>query len=102
MSIPKLFQERRACVVCGQDARRLARAPLPGEPRILAVSMTVYRKGEGKSALKAAPAVRVCEGCMIRAIAGGFFGAGSAGSKVWAALRSSLSTGYSALIAEDK
>lgn len=96
----KIFPDRRACLVCGCEARALARSPIAGEPRILSISGTLYRKGEGKGAQQAAPAVRICEPCLVRALAGGFFGAGSAGRKLWAALRGSLAHAYNSINSE--
>ena len=80
----------------------MARVLEPGEPRILANSGVVYRRGGGKGMLKNTRAVRVCEDCLALALAGSIFPRSVAGDKFWTAIRESLSEGYRALLDGDK
>lgn len=89
----------RVCVVCGCEARPLARFPLPGEPRVVALSGTVYRKGNGKAALSTWAAVRVCEGCLLCAFRP-WRGLIRRHRLAWALLRS-IKESYSSLLLED-
>ncbi len=87
----KLFGTIRQCVKCG-------RAPFEGA-RILAVSMSVYRKGAGKSALRGCGAVRICEQCLLLMLAGN---APLAGDLFIAAIAERMRVGYEKLISADQ
>jgi hypothetical protein len=101
---PSLFPAMRSCCVCGCTARAWRKHPDPDEPRILSVGSSVYRKGNGKSTVKAAVGIQICEQCFVKAITG--FGAivrMAAGRdlKFWNALAGSLSNRYSSMLLED-
>jgi NMD protein affecting ribosome stability and mRNA decay len=61
----RLFPERRICCACGASASTPKR--LDGEPNIVAVTLGLYRRGNGKGQIKAAGSVTICEECLIRA-----------------------------------
>ncbi len=68
MTVSKsLFRPKRVCCVCGCEASSGRREPIAGEPRILAITAVVYRRGSGKGQLRNAPKVQVCEECLSRA-----------------------------------
>ncbi|HMG85599.1 MAG TPA: hypothetical protein VK574_07640 [Terracidiphilus sp.] len=66
----KLFPHRRVCDVCGIEALKGAKAS-EGAPNIVAISMTIYRRGLGKGQLRAAGKVCACEKCLTFALADG-------------------------------
>jgi hypothetical protein len=95
-----LIRPRRVCCACGASSAPLR--PAPGEPNILAVSLTVYRKGAGKATLKGAGKVNICEACLSRALAPSTFGMGREAKHLLLAMRERLSGCYSTLLDEDK
>jgi hypothetical protein len=102
---PSLFIQKRICCVCESEAPSNLRELLPGEPNIIALSMTIYRRGKGKGELKAVKRVQVCESCLARALTGGrliWAGGDRGGWKLWAAIRSNLLIRYSTLIEDEK
>jgi hypothetical protein len=99
-----LFKPTRVCCVCNRECSKWAKKRPVDEPVILAISQYITRRGNGKSQLKNAPAVQICEACFVRALTG--FGAivrAVAGSdlKFWNALAGSLSSRYSSMLKED-
>lgn len=90
MTRPTLWKPIRECCVCECTATANKKQPVPGEPRIVAISITIYRRGSGKGELRPAPAIEVCEKRLIKALAGSLFGPGREGSKIWHALRQSI------------
>jgi hypothetical protein len=99
---PKLLKDRRACCACGVTASCGKRIPVPGEPNIVAISLVIYRRGVGKGQLSAAPRVQICQDCLVKALAGSLFGAGREGSRLWGALRESISFRYSSMVEADE
>ena len=96
---PLLIPKTRECVCCHRSATPLKRQP--GEPNVMAVSLTIYRKGNGKGQLKAAPKVNICEECFVRALAPAMFGVSREGKSLLLGIRESLSGCYSALVEDD-
>lgn len=101
MTQPELFEtKKRECTCCHRSATKFMR--LHGEPNIMAFSMTVTRKGTGKSKHRAARAVRICEECFVKARSGdGIFGSPREATQLLKALMESLWSCYSALASED-
>lgn len=52
----------RTCVVCGAVASWRWR---PGKVVMLSLSVIIFRRDAKRRQLKAAPAIHVCEGCML-------------------------------------
>ncbi len=95
-----LIPKTRTCVCCERSATPLHRQA--GEPNIMAVCMTVYRKGGGELGSRAAPKVQVCEECFIKAVASSIFGGTSKeGKSLLLGVRQSLSECYSSLVDDD-
>jgi hypothetical protein len=94
-----LFVETRQCICCDRTATPLKRKP--GEPNVMAVSMTIYRHGTGKGVLRAARRVQVCEECFIKALASSMFGMSKEARDLLAGLRQSLSDCYSTLVDDE-
>lgn len=94
-----LFPSDRACVCCGRSAR--LRRPRAGEPVIVSISFVIYRKGAGKATTTAAPAVRVCEECLVRVLSGPRLFRGAEGQKFMAAAGQAISARYSDILSAD-
>lgn len=94
-----LFQPSRACVCCGRSSQH--RKPRPGEPVIVSISFVIYRKAAGKGVTKAAPAVRVCEECLTRVLAGPRLFRGAEGQKFLRAAAESLNARYSDILSAE-
>ena len=93
-----LFAPKRECIACEASATPGAKR-VPGEPNILAISMTIYRRGSGKGQLKAARKVNICEECFIQSLAApSMFGVNGKAKKLLGGMRDSLSECYSGLI----
>lgn len=102
---PSLYTLKRVCCVCEAEAIGNTRKRRPGEPNIIAISATMYRRGSGKGQTKGVSGVQVCEECLTRALTGGrlsWAGGDRGGWKLWAALRSSLLNRYSGMCEADK
>jgi hypothetical protein len=68
----------------------------------MAVSLTLYRKGNGKGVLRAAPKVNICEECFIKAVSSGVFGGVSKqATLLLLGIRQSLSECYSSLVDDE-
>jgi hypothetical protein len=63
-----LFPAVRSCDVCGCEA---GNGPYykKGQPVIVALNLTIYRRVPKSRQLKGCKKVRVCESCLVRAIA---------------------------------
>jgi hypothetical protein len=101
---PYLFRQMKTCCVCGCQAQAWRKRSIEGEPNIIAISSSLYRRGSGKGQQKAAPAVQICEPCFVKAITG--FGtlvrmAAGRDLKFWNALAGALSDRYSAMLDDD-
>ena len=96
----ELFPQIRECVCCESTAAP-GKKRAATEPNILAVSMTLYRRGKGKGKLKAAGKVQVCEQCFVLALSPSLFGSSSQARKMLAAMRERLSGCYGAMVEED-
>lgn len=96
---PVVVTDRRACVCCGSEATPKRR--VTGEPNIMSVSLTVYRRGNGKSAQRAAGSVAICEDCFNRVVRPFLFDGMVSGRRFLAALRKRLSVCYSAMLEDD-
>lgn len=94
-----LFKSRRACICCERTATPRKRAA--GEPNVLAVSMTVYYKGNGKRMLKPVPGIRICEECFVKALAQPKLWESPEARRFIAAIRERLSVRYSELLDAD-
>ncbi|HVW78777.1 MAG TPA: hypothetical protein VHB45_14285 [Alloacidobacterium sp.] len=88
----KLEKRIKTCCICGQverfnetDAKR---------PNIMAISPLLCRRGQGKSAIKNAGAVNVCEECFIATM----LRTPSQNNNLWAALMERLKACYSAMV----
>jgi hypothetical protein len=69
---------------------------------MMAVSFTLYRKGDGKAATVPAPKVNVCETCYGRIQSPSLLGHSSEARKFLTALLVSLQKGYSAALQQDR
>jgi hypothetical protein len=94
-----LIPRTRVCICCERTATPLYRQP--GEPNIMAVCATVYRKGNGKAVLRAAPKTQICEECFIKALAPATFGMSREAKALLLHIRQSLSECYSSLLDDD-
>lgn len=94
-----LFQQSRECVCCGRSSQH--RTPRVGEPVIISISFVIYRKAAGKGITKAAPAVRVCEECFGRVLAGPRLFRGAEGQKFLRAAVDSLNSRYSDILSAE-
>jgi hypothetical protein len=102
---PTLYKLNRVCSVCEAEAAGNSRSRLPSEPNIIAISFTIYRRGNGKGILKSAQRVQVCEECLIRALTGGrlvWAGGDKGGWKLWGAIRRSLLSRYRGMVEAEK
>jgi hypothetical protein len=97
----ELFPAKSECVCCAATATPGQRKRVPGEPNILGVSMTIYRRGSGKGNLQPAGKVQICEQCFILALSPSLFGASVQARKMLAAIRERLSCRYEAMVQED-
>ena len=102
MTGPSLFEMKRVCCCCGAESSHGRRKPLPGDARIVSISGVIYRRGLGKGTIRNAPRVQICETCLVQSLVPSKWGMGSTGSKLWAAMRGSLSESYSAMLEGDK
>lgn len=100
MTSGELFQPIRECCACHRTAAAGSKR-LQGEPNIVAVSMTLYRRGAGKGAIRAAGKVTICEECLVKALAPSVFGVGREGIALLAGIRERLSRRYSAMLEDD-
>ena len=94
------FPQKRECVCCSSAAAPGAKRA-NGEPNVLAVSMTLYRRGKGKGKLKAAGKVQICEQCFVLALSPSLFGSSTQARRMLAAMRERLSGCYEAMVEED-
>ena len=102
MKDASLFPPQRTCIVCERSATPGAKR-IPGEPNVLAVSMTVYRRGTGKGQLKAAPKVNICEECFIKSVQPSSFSwVNPRGQSFFNGLKESLSRCYSAIVEAER
>jgi hypothetical protein len=96
----QLFIEKRACVCCEREAT--PRLRIEGEPNVLAISFVIYRRGRQGPQLKAAPRVRICDSCAVKALArAGLFQPREA-TKLFAAMQERLAACYSDLLERDR
>lgn len=65
---PALFNPPQACLSCGREELRLNGFQVERVP-IIALSTVIYRKGNGRAALKEAGRVRICETCLVAVLA---------------------------------
>jgi len=75
MKQPGLFTPSRACVVCGNSAPFNRKFLSPGEPSILSMYTTIYRRTRAGRQLATSKTVQVCEECFGKVT-------GSQGSKL--------------------
>lgn len=98
MKQPRLFKAERVCCSCGSAAP----VPSPGGPRLLSISLQMYRKGTGKGQQRAAGSIVICEDCFARAFGFSIFGGASReGKRFLKAAGESLSRCYNALAGDD-
>lgn len=64
-----LFPSERVCVVCGSAAPANSKIFAPGQPVIVALNVTIYRKTRAGRQLATGRQVRVCEECLTQAVA---------------------------------
>jgi hypothetical protein len=89
----KLIREDRRCVCCGEVAPYGKETP---RGKMLSISTLLYRKGEGKGAIKIGRKINVCEPCLILACSSAIWGL--QGAKLWPAMRERLSALYKSVI----
>ena len=100
-----LFRVVRVCCVCNRESPHRSRGRLksdrplkPGEPNVLAITPLIYFKAHGHfSQLGNCARVRVCEECLVRAIAPGRLPWSDEGAKLWNALQGTLADGFDGL-----
>lgn len=94
---PALFLDNRVCCCCLQATP--SRVRLGGGRDIMAISATIYRRGQNKGMQRAAQRVQVCENCFVRAVVQP---EGTQGRSLTYALLRSLSECYSGLVEAGK
>ena len=100
-----LFRTYRECCVCRATATNCAKYQIPEEPRIIALTAIVYRRGDGKGQLKNAPKVQVCEECLTKALTNGrlrWMGGNEAANKLWSCMSEAIMTAHTSMRAGDK
>lgn len=98
-----LFQAKQVCVCCGAETTPRLRNRRPGEPNMIAVSFTVYRRGRGKGQLKAASKVNICENCMAPALQSeSWWKRAKEPRALLSAIQARISDCYSAMVREDQ
>lgn len=94
----------RVCCVCDCEAASGRKKLARGEPRIIAISAVIYRRGTGKGQLRNAPRVQVCDTCLEKALTNGrltWIGGNEAAKRLWAAMSSSILSTYEYLTLDD-
>jgi hypothetical protein len=86
----------RACVACRREAPPYVRTP---GVNLIAICLAVYRRGKGAPVVKGTPSVRICEECLVKALAGSF---SHEAYKLQAAIAERLEVRYRAFIEADK
>jgi hypothetical protein len=99
MSEQSFFGKKRICASC--NAERKEKDVTPGGPRIIGISFTIYRRGQGKKQLAGAGRVQICEECFVRAMASGGLFEGAEARRFLAAVRARLTARYTLMLEED-
>lgn len=91
-----LFQAQRVCCVCGSSALHNQKQFPAGQPVILAINLTIYRRTprSGRQ-LATAKNVRCCETCTIKAVTNPSC---PEGQRLAGAIFSALGDRYSAMV----
>ena len=96
------FPKARTCCDCGCSGPVNIGPSTAREPRVLSITPIMYRRGTSKGLLKNARSVHICEPCLIKSLVPFSSSMGIKGSKLWNALRESLSTCYSDMQTADE
>lgn len=100
---PTLYKATRVCCDCGAEVPSGRRQQAPGGVNLVSITPLIYRRGNGKGQLKNAHQVVICETCLIKSITSGRLGWISTGeSKLWTALKQSLTDRYNSLLEADR
>ena len=95
------FVPKRECVCC-RDAATPGAKRVEGEPNVMALSSTIYRRGTGKGQLKAAAKVRICADCFRVVVIERRFTAKIRTARLVAAVFDAWAACYSAMAAEEQ
>jgi len=97
MTAPVLFPSKRVCVVCKAEVTRRPKVPVPGEPLVAALNVTIYRRGRIGRQLVTTNSVQVCEPCLAYILASRAPGAAIKGRILAEALYERIANRYSAM-----
>jgi hypothetical protein len=90
----KPVRNDRRCICCGLAAPY--GKVTPDGHKMLSITPLLYRKGEGKGAIKAGRKINICEPCLVLACSSAIWGL--EGAKLWLAMRERLSALYKSVI----
>lgn len=89
----------RACCACGAEASARVRKPAV---KMVGVSLLILRRGAGKFQTSAAGSVRICEPCLIKAMAARSVILNAEARKLFMAIQAKLAHRYEQLVDADQ